>query len=227
MKRFMAIAILPIIAATMIGSVVPAFADATVYVVHGIPDVPVDIAVDGGCALENFLFGDQAGPLSLPAGDHQITISLANMADPCNGDVVLDVSVPFVDGENVTVIAYLDEMGNPTAGKFANDFSRPDPGTARIILHHTAAAPVVDAAIDRDMDAMFSPAIEDFGNGDQIVTSLRPGEWYVWLAAAGSTDPAFGPQLVKFKPFMVYRVYAVGSLTAGNLQLLPFADSAK
>jgi len=227
MKSFMAIAILPIIAATMIGSVVPAFADATVYVVHGIPDVPVDIAVDGGCALENFLFGDQAGPLSLPAGDHQITISLANMADPCNGDVVLDVSVPFVDGENVTVIAYLDDMGNPTAGKFANDFSRTDPGTARIILHHTAAAPVVDAAIDRDMDAMFSPAIEGFANGDQVVTSLRPGEWYVWLAAAGSTDPAFGPQLVKFKPFTVYRVYAVGSLSAGNLQLLPFADSAK
>ena len=227
MKRFMAIAVLPIIAATILGSVVPAFADATVYVVHGIPDVPVDIAVDGGCALENFMFGDQAGPLSLSAGDHQITISLANMMDPCDGDVVLDVSVPFMDGENVTVIAYLDGMGNPTAGKFDNDFSRTDPGTARIMLHHTAAAPVVDVAVNREMDAMFSPAIEGFANGDQVVTSLRPGEWYVWLAAAGSTDPAFGPQLVKFKPFTAYRVFAVGSLAAGTLQLLAFADKAK
>ena len=228
MKRFMSILALPLVVLAMtIGSVAPANADATVYVVHGIPDVPVDIAVDGGCALENFLFGDQAGPLMLPAGDHQITISLADEVTPCGGDVVLDVTVPFVEGENVTVIAYLDEMGNPTAGKFANDFSRPDPGTARIILHHTAAAPVVDAAIDRDMEAMFTPAVEDFANGDQVVTSLRPGEWYVWLAAAGSTDPAFGPQLVKFKPFMVYRVYAVGSLAAGNVQLLAFATSAK
>jgi len=227
MKKFMSIAILPLVIATMLGSVVPAFADATVYVVHGIPDVPVDIAVNGGCTLENFLFGDQAGPLMLPAGDYQITISIANEMDPCMGDVVLDVTVPFADGENVTVIAYLDDMGNPTAGVFPNDFSRTDPGTARIILHHTAAAPVVDVAVDRDMDAMFSPAIEGFANGDQVVTSLRPGEWYVWLAATGSTDPAFGPELVKFKPFTAYRVYAVGSLAAGNLQLLAFADDAK
>jgi hypothetical protein len=228
MKRFMSIAALPLVVLAMtVGSVVSAYADATVYVVHGIPDVPVDIAVNGDCTLENFMFGDQAGPLMLPAGDYQITISLANEMDPCMGDVVLDVTVPFMDGENVTVIAYLDEMGDPTAGKFMNDFSRTDPGTARIMLHHTAAAPMVDVAVNRDMDAMFSAAIEDFANGDQVVTSLRPGEWYVWLAAAGSTDTAFGPQLVQFKPFTTFRVYAVGSLAAGNLQLLAFADSAK
>ena len=228
MKKFTSIVALPLIVLAMtVASVVSAHADATVYVVHGIPDVAVDIAVDGGCALEYFMFGDQAGPLSLPAGDHQITISLANEMDPCSGDVVLDVNVPFMDGENVTVIAYLDEMGDPTAGKFDNDFSRTDPGTARIMVHHTAAVPVVDAAIDRDMDAMFSPTIEGFANGDQVVTSLRPGEWYVWLAPTGSTDPAFGPQLVKFKPFTTYRVYAVGSLAAGNVQLLAFADSTK
>lgn len=228
MRKLMSITALPLVVLAMtIGSVVSASADATVYVVHGIPDVDVDVAVDGGCALEYFMFGDQAGPLMLPAGDHQITISLADDMDPCGGDVVLDVNVPFADGENVTVIAYLDDMGSPTAGKFDNDFSRTDPGTARIMLHHTAAAPMVDVAVNRDMDAMFSAAIEDFANGDQVVTSLRPGEWYVWLAAAGSTDPAFGPELVKFKPFTAYRVFAVGSLAAGNLQLLAFADSAK
>jgi hypothetical protein len=226
-KKFMSIAILPLVVATMLGSVVPAFADATVYVVHGIPDVPVDIAVNGGCTLENFMFGDQAGPLMLPAGDYQITISLANAMDPCMGDVVLDVTVPFADGDDVTVIAYLDEMGDPTAGVFPNDFSRTDPGTARAILHHTAAAPMVDIAVDRDMDAMFSAAIEDFANGDQVTTSLRPGEWYVWLAAAGSMDPAYGPQLVQLKPFTTYRIFAVGSLAAGNLQLLAFANESK
>jgi hypothetical protein len=228
MKRFMTVVVMPIVVlAATVGSVVSAQADATVYVVHGIPDVAVDVAVDGGCALEGFMFGDQAGPLMLPAGDHQITISLADSMDPCDGDVVLDVSVPFADGENVTVIAYLDEMGSPTAGKFDNDFSRTDPGTARIMLHHTAAAPMVDVAVNRDMDAMFSAAIQDFANGDQVVTSLRPGEWYVWLAPAGSTSPVFGPELVKFKPFTTYRVFAVGDIGAGTFQLLAFADSAK
>ena len=228
MKKFMSMAILPLVAMTLaVGGITPAFADATVYVVHGIPDVPVDVAVDGGCALENFMFGDQAGPLMLPAGDHQITISLADEMNPCGGDVVLDVTVPFMDDENVTVIAYLDEGGAPTAGKFDNDFSRTDPGMARIILHHPAAAPMVDVAVNRDMEAMFSAAIEDFENGDQVVTSLRPGEWYVWLAPAGSDTPVFGPEMVKFKPFMAYRVFAVGSITAGNFQLLAFANEAK
>lgn len=216
-----------IVAAVVAGTFAVASADATVYVVHGIPDVPVDVAVDGGCAIEGFMFGDQVGPLSLPAGDHQITISLADEMNPCGGGVVLDVTVPFMDGENCTVIAYLDESANPTAGKFDNDFSRTDPGTARIILHHTAAAPMVDVAVDRDMEAMFSAAIEDFANGDQVTTSLRPGEWYVWLAPAGSTDPVFGPELVQFKPFMAYRIYAVGSIADGNFALLAFANKAK
>jgi len=228
MKKLLSIVFLPLVALTMMAtSAVSAYADATVYVVHGIPDVPVDVAVDGACALEGFVFGDQAGPLTLPAGDHQITISLADEMAPCGGDVVLDATVPFLADENVTVIAYLDETGNPTAGKFDNDFSRTDPGTARILLHHTAAAPVVDVAVDRDMDATFAAAIEDFANGDQVVTSLRPGEWYVWLAPAGSPDPVFGPEPAKFKPFTAYRVFAVGSIAAGNFQLLAFADKAK
>lgn len=227
MKRFMSIAVLPLVVAAMVGTVAPAFGDATVYVVHGIPDVPVDVAVDGGCAIEGFMFGDQVGPIMLPAGDRQITISLADEMNPCGGDVVLDVTVPFMDDENVTVIAYLDDMGAPTAGKFDNDFSETEPGMARIMLHHTAAAPMVDVAVNRDMDAMFSAAIEDFANGDQVVTSLRPGEWYVWLAPAGSTDPVFGPELVELKPFTTYRIFAVGSIGDGSFQLLAFATDVK
>jgi hypothetical protein len=223
----MSIAVLPLVVTAMVGTVAPAFGDATVYVVHGIPNVPVDVAVDGGCAIEGFMFGDQVGPIMLPAGDRQITISLADEMNPCGGDVVLDVTVPFMDDENVTVIAYLDEMGAPTAGKFDNDFSETDPGTARIMLHHTAAAPMVDVAVNRDEDAMFSAAIEDFANGDQVVVPLRPGEWYVWLAPAGSTDPVFGPELVQFKPFTTYRVFAVGSIGDGSFQLLAFANDVK
>jgi hypothetical protein len=228
MRKFMSLVALPLIVAVMaLVSVVSAHADATVYVVHGIPDVAVDVAVDGGCALEDFNFGDQAGPIMLPAGTHQITITLADEMNPCGGGVVLDVPVPFADDENVTVVAYLDESANPTAGKFDNDFSRTEPGKARLMLHHTAAAPAADIAVDRDVDAMFSPAATDFANGDQIITSLRPGEWYVWLALTGTTDPVYGPQLVQLKPFTAYRVFAVGSAAAGNLGLLAFANPAK
>jgi hypothetical protein len=228
MKRLLSILALSLVSFTLLaGSVTAGAADATVYVVHGIPNVAVDVAVDGACAIENFVFGDQVGPIMLPAGDHTIRISLADEMDPCMGDVVLEATVPFVADESVTVIAYLDEAGAPTAGKFDNDFSRTDPGKARIIVHHTAAAPMVDIAVAREMDDMFEAAISDFANGDQVVTQLRPGEWYVSIAAAGTTDPVFGPTLVQFKPFTAYRIFAVGSLADGTFTLLPFVNDAK
>jgi hypothetical protein len=211
----------------IMGPAADASADATVYVVHGIPDVAVDVAVDSQCVLEGFALGDQAGPLSLSAGAHQITISLADMMDPCGGTVVLDATVPFASGENVTLVAYLDEMCNPTAGKFPNDFSRTDPGKARLILHHTACAPEADIAVDRDIDAPFVPDATNFENGDQIVEQMRPGEWYVWLAETGSTVPALGPVLVRLKPFMTYRAFAVGSIALGNATVLLFETRSK
>lgn len=228
MKRSLSITIVLLAAiAASIGAAADASADATVYVVHGVPDVPVDIAIDGGCVLDGFTFGSQAGPLSLSAGVHQITISLADPMDPCDGTVVLDQAVPFASGENVTLVAYLDEMCNPTAGKFPNDFSRTDPGKARLILHHTACAPAADIAVDRDVDAPFVADATNFENGTQIVEQMRPGEWYVWLAETGSTVPALGPVLVRLKPFMTYRAFAVGSIALGNATVLLFETRSK
>jgi hypothetical protein len=228
MTRLISVLTLTLVSFTLFaGTVTANAADATVYVVHGIPDVAVDVAVDGDCAIENFMFGDQVGPIMLPAGDHTITITVDDEMGPCEGGFVFEATVPFMADENVTVIAYLDEMGDPTAGKFDNDFSRTDPGKARLLVHHTAAAPMVDISVARDMDAMFDAAISDFANGDQVVTQLRPGEWYVSIAAAGTTDPVLGPALVELKPFTAYRIFAVGSLADDTLALLPFADPAK
>ena len=56
---------------------VPAQADVTAYVIHGIdgddfnldPELPVDVFISGlGCALPGFKFGDRVGPLTVPAG---------------------------------------------------------------------------------------------------------------------------------------------------------------
>src|SRR4051794_26719090 len=43
---------------------------ATVTVVHGIPDTPVDVYVDGTKALPNFTFKTVTKPIALPAGSH-------------------------------------------------------------------------------------------------------------------------------------------------------------
>jgi hypothetical protein len=202
-------------------------ADATVYVVHGIPGVAVDVAVDGDCAVEGFEFADQVGPIALSPGIHTITVSLANPMEPCTGMVVLEAPVPFMDGESATIAAYLDEMGNPTAAKFSNDFSRPDPGMVRIIAHHCAAAPPVDIGVSRDRDAPFDPMVVGLANGDQVIEHFRPGEWYVSIAPTGTTDPVYGPTLVRVKPFTVYRLFAIVHPVSEEVYLLNFEYDAK
>ena len=85
-------------------------ADAEVYVIHGIPgidvgldpELPVDITVNGGCALENFRFGDIAGPLFLPEGNYTIDIRPANLRTPCSEMPLFSVNVDLVAGENAT-----------------------------------------------------------------------------------------------------------------------------
>ena len=50
------------------------------YVVHGIPGVPVDVYVNDNNQLPNFQPSTVAGPLTLPAGDYNIKIRPAGDA---------------------------------------------------------------------------------------------------------------------------------------------------
>jgi hypothetical protein len=197
--------------------------EATVYVVHGIPGVLVDVEVEGvGCALQGFDFGDIAGPLSLPEGTYNIKIRPTNAGSPCSETPVIEADVSFVAGENVTIVAHLDDMGNPTASKFDNDFSPTGRGMARLIVHHTAYAPMVDIKVSRNGGNSPKVMVPDFANGDQAAAETRPGDWFVSIMPAGSMTPVFGPIPVELEPFTAYRIYAVGDVAGGTFTLLVF-----
>lgn len=201
---------------------------ASVRVVHGIPGqdlgldpaLPVDVLVnDELCALQGFTFGEIAGPLALPAGSYNVKISLADAGNPCGNAAVIEADVSFAGNEDASVVAHLTEDGMPTASKFTNDTSRTAPGKARLIAHHTAAAPTVDVWVARGMRG---PAltVQDFSNGDQAAAQVRPGAWNVAIAPAGFSQPVFGPVSVELQPFTTYLVYAVGSVDTGSFTLL-------
>ena len=133
---------------------------AKVYAIHGIPGgdlgldpaLPVDVAVNGACALTNFRFGEIRGPLSLPAGSYTFEIKLNLGGAACSGLTAIGPAVvPFAAGETATLIAHLTEAGSPTASKFVNDVSKTGAGRARLVAHHTAAAPAVDVVVSRDI----------------------------------------------------------------------------
>ena len=188
---------------------------ATVYVVHGIPDTPVDVYVDGKRALDDFKPGTTAGPVSLPSGEHKVAIFPADAKDD-SGKALLSTSADLPDGGNVTLVAHLEEDGSPTVTPFANDVSKIKPGQARLVVRHTAAAPAVDVL------AGGKPVIKGLTNPDEKVLEVPTGTVSAAVAAAGSTDPVIGPADLDLAEGTATFVHAIGSLDKKNLELVTF-----
>lgn len=210
--------------------------NARVYVIHGINGsdlglptaLPVDIAIDGACAVEGFEFGD-IQYLMPPAGTYSVAIYVDNGAS-CDGTPVIGpASLAFEAGKTYHVIAHLTASGAPTASQFdVSSYLMPTgKGASRLVAAHTAWAPVVDAVITRDPFNPGAPTyrFDGVANGDQAGVSVKPGTWFASLEYMGST--VFGPaQFAPARPGMVYFGYVVGSAGNNSLSLISLADRA-
>lgn len=207
-----------------------ALANATVYVIHGIPgqsvgieNAPVDVYVNGGLVLSNFLFRDIAGPLSLPAGTYDIAVYLHG-ANPAASDPVMTLSAPLTDGQNVSIIAHLTASGGFTLTPFGNNvksisrstFSRfiyNDDDLSRLAVRHTAQAPEVDLLVN-DYPSL------TLTNGAGAGAELFARKYNFALAPSGSLTPVYGPLTLELMDDYAYFVYAVGSLADGTFELI-------
>ncbi|WNB85834.1 DUF4397 domain-containing protein [Cellulomonas sp. ATA003] len=193
----------------------PASADnheAMLSVLHGVPDLTVDVYVNGERTLDDFAPGDLAGPLELPAGTYSVAITAADAAD-ASAPAIGPIDLTLAGGSNYTAVAHLDAAGAPTATLFTNDTSNTAAGQGRLTVRHTAAAPAVDVL------AGGSPVVTNLSNPNEEVLDLPAGTVSAAVAATGTTDPVIGPADVPVREGVSTIVYAWGSLEAGNLQL--------
>ncbi|MDH4116598.1 MAG: DUF4397 domain-containing protein [Acidimicrobiia bacterium] len=211
MKRVVVTAIAVLTSLTM---ALPAFAqeDARIHLIHGIPDTPVDVSVDGSNVIEGFEFGDTQD-LSSFAGQTLVNlqVKVAGTEDVAidGGDVALPAS------GNITVIAHLDEAGTPTLGIFTNDTSEIAAGEGRLTVRHTAAAPTVDVKADGAVAfAGLAPAAE-------ASADLPVGTVSAEVVPAGADEPVvIGPADLGIEDGASLIVYAVGSLEGESLTVL-------
>src|SRR3954453_18362771 len=113
--------------------------DATVVVVHGVPDLTVDVYVSADATytkeealLTNFTPGTVTDPVKLAGGTYNLAVFPAK-ADP-SGDPAIeanDVTVPA--GANITLAAHLADDGKPVLTPFVNDVSKVAAGQGRLI----------------------------------------------------------------------------------------------
>ncbi|MEM7094875.1 MAG: DUF4397 domain-containing protein [Actinomycetota bacterium] len=186
--------------------------DARIHLIHGIPDVDVDVAVGGSNVFEGFSFGDTQD-LSSFAGATleglQVKAAGTDTVAIDAGDVTLPAS------GNYTVIAHLDADGNPTLGVFENNVSSTAAGQGRLTVRHTAAAPAVDILANGDV------AFGDVPNGAGADVDLPAGTISASVVPAGASEPVvIGPADLPITEGANLIVYAVGSLDGGSLTVL-------
>jgi hypothetical protein len=199
-----------IVAAAGLGVAVPVAAagntaqNSSVYVVHGIPGQPVDVYVNGEKALSDFAPAKVAGPLDLAAGSYDIVLTKPG-DDPESAPLleVDDAEVP--GGANLSLVAHLNEDGEPTLTPFANDISKIAAGQARLIVRHTAAAPAVDVR------AGGKPVFRNLTNPNEQKADVPAGTLSVDVVLADTDDVVLGPTDLTLAEGAVTIVYAIGS----------------
>lgn len=184
----------------------------TVYVVHGVPGLTVDVYVNDDKTLTSFAPGSVAGPLTLDEGDYDIAIRAAG--DPATATPAIDETVTLPAGANVSLVAHLSADGKPTLTPFVNPLDDLDSAQARLVVRHTAAAPAVDIL------AGGQPVFTDLTNPNADQADLAPGTVAASVALAGTTDPVIGPADLTLAAGKVAVVYAIGSATDKTLDLV-------
>jgi hypothetical protein len=180
---------------------------AQVSVVHGVPDLDVDVFADGEALLEGFSFTDIV-TTDLPAGTYSIAVAPAG--DGVDAAVLGPIDVTVEAGNNYAIAAHLDADGGPTATVFAvND-------AEGISAFHTAAFPAVAIVAGGDI------AADDLTNGNAAQLDLEAGTELpgVGVAAAGSTDIALEAGDVTIPEGQRILAFAVGTPDDESLQLV-------
>jgi hypothetical protein len=195
------------------GLAVPAAAaatgTATVTIVHGIPNTPVDVYANGKDILPDFTFKTVTKALVLPAGSYTIDVRKAGAAASSTPILTATEQVPA--GANLTIVADLTAAGKPALTPFVNDTSAVSSGDGRLVVRHTAAAPSVDVY------AGSTKVISGLTNGQQEALTVPAGTVPAKVTLAGQTAAVIGPVNVPVTAGMATVVYAIGSDSGNTL----------
>jgi hypothetical protein len=195
-----------------IGGPAQAADNAQVSILHGVPGATVDVYANGNALLKNFKPGTLTDPQSLPAGSYDLKVVKAG--DGADGDAVIkadNVKVP--GGANITVVAHLNEDGDPSLTPFVNDVSKIPAGKARITVRHTAAAPAVDVRAGGD------PVFTNLSNPNEKSAEVDAGTVKADVVLKGTDDVVIGPASLNLAEGTSTIVYAWGSAEDDNLKL--------
>jgi hypothetical protein len=183
-----------------------------VSVVHGIPDQPVDVYVNGKKILSSFKPATVAGPLPLAAGTYDV--ALTKPGDPEGSALLEDKSLQVPGGKNLGLVAHLNGSGKPALTAYVNDTSALKPGMARLIVRHDAQAPAVDVR------AGGKPVFTGLTNPKEAMAEVPAGTVKADVVLAGTDTVVLGPKNLDLAAGTDTIVYAIGSAQDKSLTVV-------
>lgn len=193
---------------------------ARVFIIHGIPGVPVDVyATLAGApipATPTIAAFQPKSIVDLTAGPATVDIRIfAAGANPQTASPVIAVLGAAVPGPGeISILAHLDGAGAPTATIYRNDNSAPLPGAARVSVRHAAQAPAVQlAAGGVPKLALTNPY---FGDLEVPAGVSIPLQLQVPFSGAAITPTV----PLAFNAGVRYFVYAIGSVSGGTFDFI-------
>jgi Domain of unknown function (DUF4397) len=190
---------------------------ASITLVHGIPNLPVDIYVNGGAPVEDVVFTTVA---TVPGKKGLNTVEIRPANAPPRSAPVLARSLYLRENQSKSVVAHLNEAGKPKITVFANDQSPLAAGKARLTVRHTAAAPAVDIVANNSL-TLFA----GLRNPRQGKADVPAASYLVDVRAAGTSTAVLDDAPVNLAAGTNTIVYAIGDLAGGTFtvaaQVLP------
>jgi Domain of unknown function (DUF4397) len=205
------------------GFVTVASAANKIYVVHGIPNVPVNVWVNGGEVLTGFTFGTIAGPLDLAAGDYNVELKTTDNTAVIYAETL---TVPAGDGWNISIAAHFNALGAPDLTPFINANTGIGDGHARLGVRHAAYAPAVDVVVSGDVPkgkgGVLLPGVV---STQGAVLDVPVDDYAIWLRVSrnggkGNAKPVLKPVNLSAEEGTAYYIFAVGSVADGTFQYL-------
>jgi uncharacterized protein DUF4397 len=204
-------------------------ADASLYVVHGIPGrdvaadvnpaLPVDLLLnDDVCSFRGLTFPGTSGPLTLPAGNYDIKISPANSLLPCSNPAEAETTVKLSAGGAATVALALSN-GSPTLFTFTDNLKTVPVNEGRITIANATDAGTLQVTLTQPI--VKKPKIQKFtiAAGSEATVELPVGPYLLQATAGGGMTPLVNG-VVTAENQSVELVYIVGSSTNNAVTLL-------
>ncbi|MEZ8142942.1 DUF4397 domain-containing protein [Enterovibrio sp. FF113] len=194
---------------------------ADVRVIHEVADAPaVDVFLDGSstAAVTGLTFSEETGFLTIPAGDHTVTVTAPSV--PVT--VINNVPVNLETGAFYSAIAYgsvdATDSADITLGALKEDRRSVATEAKLSVFHASVSAGVVDIYVTADGDiGNAAPSLTGVSLG-QGVSGIRlpAGSLFVTVTPTGTKTEAIGPAMITVEAGKVYELIAQDSVGGGS-----------